>query len=98
MIESRGIPGAGVMASLTSGREAGLRVRRIAGLIEIGEMAADAGGRCSRKLSADVAGVAIQSRVRPGQRKIRRRPRMIKLRTQPVVHAVTLLAPGGELE
>ena len=98
VIESRRIPRAGIVASLACCREASLGVRWVVRLIEICHVTAHATRRRAAELSAGVAGVAIQSRVRPSQRKIRRRPRMIKLRTQPVVHGVALVARGGEVE
>lgn len=65
VIEGRRIPSAAVVASLTGSGESGLRVRRIVGLVEVGQVAADAGSWSANKLSARVARVAIQGGVGP---------------------------------
>src|SRR5579864_8615504 len=98
VIESRRIPRAGAVAGLAGCGEASLGVRWVAGLVEIRHVAAHATGRRVRELAAGVTGVAIQARMRPSQRKIGWRPRMVKLRAQPVVHGVALVARGGEVE
>ena len=95
VVERRGIPRAGAMASLTSGREAGLRVRRIVGLIKVRHMATHTACRRQRELAARVAGVAVQARMRPGQGKAR--DRMVELGAQPVVHRVAAFARSRQL-
>lgn len=92
----RRIPRARAMTILASCWEPHLRMRRIIRLVEVRHMAADAGCRRQRELSTRVTSAAIQSRMRPGQRKIRWRSGVIELRTQPVVHGVALLARGRE--
>ena len=97
VVECRRIPGAGVVTSLASRREPGLRVRRIVGLVEVRHVAATAGCWRARELSSCVAGIAVQRRVRAHQRKARNR-QMVELCAHPVVHGVTLVAASGELE
>ena len=63
VVEGRRIPRAGVVTSLASRWEAGLRMRRIIGLVEVRHMAAAAGRRRANELSSCVAGIAVQGRV-----------------------------------
>lgn len=97
MIESRWIPGAAVVAGLASGREAGLRVRRIVGLVEVREVAANTSRRRSRKLPAGVARAAIEIGVCPDQGESGEL-QVIELRAHPIVHRVALLAGGGQIQ
>ena len=59
MIEGRLIPRSRVVTGLASIREAGLRMRRVVGLIKIRQVAADASRRRIVELPASVAGGAI---------------------------------------
>ena len=91
VIESRRIPRAGVMAGLASGREAGLGVRRVVGLIKVRHVAAIASRRRIVKLPTRVAGGTIEGRVSAGQGEAGEL-QVIKLGAHPVVHRVALLA------
>jgi hypothetical protein len=91
------IPRAAVVAGLAGGGEAGLSVRRIVGLVEIRQVTADAGGRCASELPADMAGIAIQRRVCPGQCESREL-QMVELGAHPVVHGVALFAGRRQVQ
>ena len=95
VIESRRIPRAGVMARLTRGREAGLGVRRVVGLIKVRHVAAIASRRCIVELPTRVAGSTIEGRVRAGQGEAGEL-QVIKLGAHPVVHRVALFAGDGQ--
>jgi len=97
VIERRHVPRARVVASLASRGESRLRMWRIARLIEIRQVATHAGGRCSYEFSTRVARRTIQRSVRPGQGKAGELE-VVELRTHPVVHGVTLLAAGGQVQ
>jgi len=94
VIESCRIPRCGVVAGLARRGKVRLRVRRILRLVEVRHVAADASCGRSVELPTRVARVAVQRGVGAGQRKIRWRPRMVELRTHPVVHAVASFAGG----
>jgi len=96
VIEGCRIPRAGIVASLASGREAGLCVRRVVGLIKVRQVAANASSLYGVELATRVAGAAVQGCVRPGQGKTR--DGMVELRGHPVVHRVALLALRGEFQ
>ena len=85
------------MASLTSGRESCLCVRGIVRLIKVAEMATHAGGRCIHEIVVLVAGLAVERGVRAGQSEPREL-QVVKLSSEPVVLAVTLLALNREVE
>ena len=97
MIKRRRIPRTGIVASLASRREIGLRVRRIVRLVEVRHVAAQAARRRPRELPADVASVAVQRDVRPGESETGEL-QMVELRTHPVVHGVALVAADGQSE
>ncbi len=97
VIEVGHIPRARVMASLAGGGEARLRMRRIACLIEVRQVATHAGGRRSREFPTHVTRRAIQRGVRTGQRKAGEL-QMVELRAHPVVHGVALFATGGQVQ
>ena len=97
VIEVRHIPRARVVTRLAGRWEARLRVRRIARLIEVRQVAAYAGGWCSRESSAHVARRAIQRGVRPGQSKPGEL-QMVELRAHPVVHGVALFTTTGQVQ
>jgi hypothetical protein len=59
VIKRRWVPRAAAMASLAGRREARLRMRGIARLIKVRQVATHAGGRRSRKLSTHVARCAV---------------------------------------
>ena len=85
------------MAGLAGGREAGLRVRRITGLVEVCQVTAHAGCWRAYKLSPNVTGGAIKIGVRAGKGETRELE-MVKLRAHPVVHRVALFAAGGQVQ
>lgn len=95
VIEGCGLPRGGGMAALASLRKSCLHVIRVCRLLEIGEVASHAGCRCARELAPHVTGGAIQYDVRTGQREAGNF-QMVKLGAQPGVHAMALLAGGGE--
>ena len=95
VIESRRIPRAGVMARLASGREAGLRVRRVVGLIKVRHVAAVASRRRIVELPTRVAGGTIEGRVSASQGEAGEL-QVIKLGAHPVVHRVALFAGDGQ--
>jgi len=97
VIECRRIPRAHVVAEPASCREAGLRVWRIVGFIEVRHVAAHAGRRRAHKFSAGVAGVAVERGMRAHQRETREL-QVIELRAHPVVHGVALLAGDGQVQ
>ena len=68
VIESRRIPGARVVASLAGGREAGLRVRRVVGLIEVRQVATGTVRAVQFEVVVHVALIAHQVCMCPGQR------------------------------
>ena len=80
------------MTFLASLRQSQSNVTGIVGLLEIRQVTTDAGCRCALVLSAHVTGRAIQSRVHARQRKIRWRPSMVELRSQPGIDVVALFA------
>ncbi len=82
------------MAGLAGLREIAGHVVRVRGFLEIRQVATRTRRRCSFKLSSDMAGGAIQCRVRPGQSETCRQ--MVKLCPQPTIHAVTILTRGRE--
>ena len=91
VIERCRIPRARVVAHVARGREAGLCMRRIVRLVEICQMASDAGGCRVIKFPARVAGVTIQRSVRSHQRESCEL-QVIELRAHPVIHGVALCA------
>lgn len=97
VIKGRRIPGAGVVASLASGRESRLRVRRIAGFVEVRHVTADAGCRRPYKLAAHMASVAVQGGVRPRQGKPREL-QVVELCAHPVVHRMALFAGRRQIQ
>ena len=85
------------MAGLARGGEASLRMRRIARLIEVRQVAAHASGHRSREFPTHVTRRAIQSGVRTGQSKTGEL-QMVELRAHPVVHGVALVATAGQVQ
>lgn len=85
------------MTGLTSLGEGCLYVRRIVGFVEVVEVAADASGRCAGELPAYVASEAIKRGMGASKGEARQL-QVIKLGSQPVVHAVALGAVSRELE
>ena len=97
VIECGRIPGAGVMASLAASGEAGLRMRRIIGLVEIRHVAPDAGGWGANELVARVAGVAVERCMSSGQGEAGEL-QVVELRSHPVVHRVALFASRRQMQ
>lgn len=100
VIEIRGLPGRRGVALLAGLRETECDVVGVARLLEIRQVAAHAGGRRSRVLSTRMTGDTVQGRVHPGQSEVREF-QVIKLRAQPGVNRVALLAldrkPGSNM-
>jgi hypothetical protein len=96
MIEAGRRPGRGRVAELAGLRQPQREMVRVARLLVIGEMAAHAGGGRAFVFPAYVASRAVERRVHAGQRKIRWRPSMVELRSQPGVDVMALLALRGE--
>ena len=90
-------PRCGVVAARAILREARQAVVRIRRAIEIREMTADAGGARRRKVVICVTLRAIQLRVGAGEGEPSELG-MIKLRSQPAVHGVALLAVGRKVQ
>lgn len=97
VIESRRIPGAGVVASLARRRESCLRVGRIVGLVEVRHVTPDAGSWSPYELVARVTRIAVQGCVRPRQSETREL-QVVELRAHPVVHGVALFAGRRQIQ
>jgi len=97
VIESRRIPGAGVVASLARRRESCLRVGRIVGLVEVRHVTPDAGSWSPYELVACVACIAVQGCVRPRQSETREL-QVVELCAHPVVHRVALFAGRRQIQ
>ena len=97
VVERRRIPRAAVVAGLASRRESRLRMRRIICLIEVRQVAADAGRWSSHELVARMAGIAVQGGVRARQGKPGEL-HMVELRAHPVVHRMARLAGGRQIQ
>ena len=97
VIERRRIPSAGGVASLASRREAGLRMRRIVGFVEVRHVAAVAGGRRVVEFPSCVAGSTIQRGVCARQREAGEF-QVIKLRANPIVHRMALFARSRQTQ
>lgn len=95
VIEGRRIPRGSAVAGLARGREAGLGVWRIVGLIKVRHVASVAGRGRVVKLPARMTGRAIQRRVRASQGEAGEL-QVIELRAHPVVHGMALLAGDGQ--
>ncbi len=95
VIECGRLPGSRAMACLAGCGKPRSGMVRVCCLLVVGQMAADAIGRRTRKFSSNVAGGAVKGGVRPGERKACKF-QMIKLGAQPCVHVVTLFAGRGE--
>ena len=89
VVERGRVPRRSVVTALTGLGKARLHVRWIAGLVEVRQVAADAGGRSPGIFSADVASGAVQGGVRSSERKAGELE-MVELGAHPVVHAVAL--------
>jgi len=96
VIKSCRLPGLGAVAGLAGLGETQGDVIGIGSLAKIREMAAHAVGRRALELAADVAGQTVQACVHAGQCETRVF-QVVKLGAKPVVHAVALLAGGGEI-
>ena len=97
VIERRRIPAARIVASLTGRREAGLGVRRIICLVEIRQMAANAGSRRTYELPTRVAGRAVQRGVRSSEGESSEL-QVVELCAHPVVHGMALLTTRGQIQ
>ena len=95
MVEIRRLPGRRGVTSLASPREVSGDVVRICRALKIFQMTAHAVCWGALELPADVAGIAIQRRVRAGQSKPGEL-QMIECRPKPAVEGVALLAGGWE--
>ena len=95
MIEARGLPGGGRMAILASLRKPERYVIRIVGFLEIGQVTADTGGRCSSVFTSSVACRAIQRCVHSGKSVACERG-VIKSGVLPIVNRVAVFARRGE--
>ena len=95
MIETRGLPSCGAVASLAGLREPQRNVVRIRSLLIIGQMTPRATRGRPFEFPSDVAGQAIQCGVRTGQREARHF-QVIEFSPKPVVLAVTLFARRGK--
>ncbi len=96
VIEIRRLPRAGGMTLLTRLGKTQSCVVRIAGLLEIWEMATNAGRWSTRVLPAGVTGGAIQGGVHSGQSKARYL-QVIKFGSQPGIDGMALLTLYGEI-
>lgn len=97
MIEIRRDPCRSVVAGLALRREPRLRVIRIAGAIEIGNVAAVTICRRALKFAADVAGSTLQIRMRSGQSEAGEF-QVIELRVVPCVESVARLAGARKVQ
>ena len=95
VIEGCRLPRGGTVTRLAGLWEGQCDVVGIRSPLIIRQVAAYAGGRCSLESSADVASTAVQQGVRSLQSEAGHL-QVIKFRAQPVVHAMTLFASGGE--
>jgi hypothetical protein len=95
VIEHGASPGRSVVAGGAVPGEASLNVIGIRGPVVILDVAAITIRRCSRKVSADVTGSALQVGVRSRQREACEF-QVIKLRAKPSVRGVAALAGRGE--
>ncbi len=95
VVERRGLPGRGRVATLARLRESGLYMVRIRCLLEIGEMTSNARRGRSGEFPSDVASIAIQRNVGSGQRESGKF-QVVELGVKPGVDAVALFASGGK--
>ncbi len=96
VIESRRLPRGGVVATLTSLREARLHVIRVARFLEVRQVTSHASGRRAGELSANVAGCAVQRGMRSDKREAGHL-QVIEFRSEPGVSVVTLFASNGKV-
>ena len=97
VIKGRRVPGSRAVTGLASLGEAGLPVRRVAGLIEIVQVTTDTCCRSSGVLPAEMACHAVESRMGSSQCEACKLE-VIELCPQPVIHAMALSAVGWELK
>jgi len=97
VIEGGVVPIHRAVAGSAVARKIQLHVRRVGAVVEVRRMAAVALGRRTRELVIEMAGRALQSRVRAGQR-VTRELQMVKLRTHEVIDRVAGITGGGEVQ
>lgn len=95
VIKRRRLPSAGRVASLTGLWKVQRHMVRVRGAAEIGQVASDAIRRRAFEFPPDVARRALERGMHSSQREPREF-QVIKIHAKPVVHAVALLASGGE--
>lgn len=95
VIESGRLPGGGGVTALARLREPCLHVIRVGCFLEVGKMAAYAGGGRARELASDVTGGAIQRNMRSRQCKAGD-SQVVKRGARPAIETVTLFTGRGE--
>ena len=96
MVEACRLPRSRVVAHLAGLRNSQGNVIRIVRLLEVRQVASDAGCRRSLVLAADMTRGAVDRGMHAGEGKIRWRPSMVEFRSQPGVDRVALFALDGK--